>query len=61
MDEQSICWYYYERPVTWTHIHPMYNFIPWHPHWVDDPDKERPSSFHYFGSADKPWSVALTS
>jgi len=32
MDEQSICWYYYERAVAWTHIHPVYNFIPWHPH-----------------------------
>jgi len=56
-DEQSIARYYYKQDVLWTHIHQRYNFIPWHPHWLDNPIADLPYVFHYFGSIDKPWKV----
>lgn len=71
-DEQSIARLYYEKEVRWHHISQVYNFIPWHPEWLEDPKggddtrgsetkgtgtKDTPYLFHYFGSVDKPWKT----
>jgi hypothetical protein len=50
-DEVSIAEYYAARRQDWTHIHPRYLAIPWHPAWV--PRGVR--AHHYHGR--KPWDM----
>lgn len=49
-DEQSITEFYLRQKKTWTFIDQSYNYIPWHPEWLQG---RLPYLFHYFGK--KPW------
>jgi hypothetical protein len=63
VDEKSISNYYLERGIMWTHVHQIYNYIPWMTKWLDaDLDIKMkkisgvPRIFHFFGN--KPWNLA---
>lgn len=54
IDEQAICEF---MSTTWTHIDPIYQFIPWKKNWIPRIKDPLHSAYalHYYH--DKPWTV----
>ena len=58
MDEQLLVSLYLDLGRSWTYIHQLFNFIPWHRQWLCDADRP-PRVFHFF--SDKPWTMPRAS